>query len=351
MNINSSQKQNDIKITVIVPVYNTPFELMDVFFDSLKKQTDQNFSVIIVDDGSSKEYKEYLKNVSSKFNSASIIFNDHMGVSYARNTGIQQAITEFVSFADSDDVVDKHFIETANYYVKVYDPDIIFGNMRYVPIDRGIKQSENIVDVFQGKQIVEIKKSLLNIQPRQLTYQVAGSPWAKIIRTKIAEKVLFNSEISIFEDQIFNREFLDFSEKIVVVPDVWYYYVQYDSSSIHRAFKNGYYQSSIPYLKRSHELDKKENAEIRNGMRKNYLKMFYASVNIDLLERGLRYKDTVSEIEKMLENETICDAINNIDVKSLNMVDRLNVRLLRKRLYFPFLLEKKVLFMLKNRVK
>lgn len=78
---------------------------------SVRSQTFVDFEVICVDDGSAdgsdvicRKYCE----LDSRFN---YYYQDNAGVSVARNTGIEKANGEYISFVDADDYIDEHFLE------------------------------------------------------------------------------------------------------------------------------------------------------------------------------------------------------------------------------------------------
>ena len=52
-------------ISVIIPFYNTPQTYFDICLDSILSQTYVDFEIIVVDDGSQDEYREYLSYTKS----------------------------------------------------------------------------------------------------------------------------------------------------------------------------------------------------------------------------------------------------------------------------------------------
>lgn len=92
-------------ISVIVPVYNVQSFLKDCV-DSIINQTFKNMEIILVDDGSTDDCPficdEYLK----KDNRVKVIHKKNGGLSDARNAGIDIAAGEYITFIDSDDVLE-----------------------------------------------------------------------------------------------------------------------------------------------------------------------------------------------------------------------------------------------------
>ncbi len=99
-------------ISIVVPVFNTPVGYVSECIRSIVNQTHKNLEIIIVNDGSesqlSNEYSRLCKNDSR----ISLIETRNMGVSHARNVGIEACNGSYISFVDSDDIIAPTFIET-----------------------------------------------------------------------------------------------------------------------------------------------------------------------------------------------------------------------------------------------
>ena len=87
------------KISVIITTYNR-IKLIGRAIESVLVQTRQPDEIIIVDDGSSDETEQYIK---EKYPRIKYIWQENQGISYARNTGISQAEGDWIAFLDSDD--------------------------------------------------------------------------------------------------------------------------------------------------------------------------------------------------------------------------------------------------------
>ena len=86
-------------ISVIVPVYKVEKYLCRCI-DSILAQTYQDFEIIVIDDGSVDDTAE----IVSKYSEVKYLYQEHSGVSVARNKAIQMAEGEFVAFLDADDM-------------------------------------------------------------------------------------------------------------------------------------------------------------------------------------------------------------------------------------------------------
>lgn len=115
-----------IKLSVIVPVYNTPVYKLERCINSIQN-IDLDYECILVDDGSTDENTiQFCKHTSNKNGKIKYYRQNNQGVSSARNNGILQSVGEYICFVDSDDeiVPDTFCIET--FYG---NQDIIFSDL------------------------------------------------------------------------------------------------------------------------------------------------------------------------------------------------------------------------------
>ncbi len=86
-------------ISVIIPTFNRSATIQRCL-DSVLKQTHQADEIIVIDDGSTDRTSELIQN---NYNNIKYIHQENSGVSSARNTGIQESVSEWLAFLDSDD--------------------------------------------------------------------------------------------------------------------------------------------------------------------------------------------------------------------------------------------------------
>lgn len=123
-------------VTVIVPMYNEEKKVA-LCVDVLKKQTNQNFDVIFINDGSTDNTVKILKEclgLDTYFN-YKIITQENQGAAAARENGIQQADTDFVMIFDCDDKISNNYIDEILNICEKNEVDIILPNAK---IERNI---------------------------------------------------------------------------------------------------------------------------------------------------------------------------------------------------------------------
>ena len=103
--------------SVIIPTYNRKEKLKEAVF-SVFKQSFSDFELIIIDDGSQDKTSELLVQLAKKYENFSFYFQEHKGVSAARNWGVQKAKSDWICFLDSDDLWDESKLFYQKEYIK-----------------------------------------------------------------------------------------------------------------------------------------------------------------------------------------------------------------------------------------
>lgn len=88
--------------TIIIPVYNSE-KTIEQCLNSCEEQTQKDFEIICINDGSTDGTLNILKKYESKYNNIRIINQENRGTGYSRNQGIKAAQGKYVCFMDSDD--------------------------------------------------------------------------------------------------------------------------------------------------------------------------------------------------------------------------------------------------------
>jgi len=91
-------------VSVIVPCYNAA-KYLDEAVNSIRGQTYSALDIVTVDDGSTDDTKALLERHAREDSRVRVFSGPNRGLSAARNTGMANAVGEFISFLDADDVV------------------------------------------------------------------------------------------------------------------------------------------------------------------------------------------------------------------------------------------------------
>ena len=99
------------RVSVIIPVHNTG-KYLGPCIDSVLGQTLEDIEAIFVDDGSTDSSLSVLESAAARDSRVKVLsLSGQRGVSHARNTGIAEAVGEYLYFMDSDDWIDSDYLE------------------------------------------------------------------------------------------------------------------------------------------------------------------------------------------------------------------------------------------------
>ncbi len=105
----------NIKLSIVVPVYNRPDEVEELL-SSLTKQTNTDFEVLIIEDGSSLKCEDVCKKYEDQLN-LKYFFKPNSGRSETRNYGIERASGNYFIIFDSDCIMPPQYIEVVKQYL------------------------------------------------------------------------------------------------------------------------------------------------------------------------------------------------------------------------------------------
>jgi glycosyltransferase involved in cell wall biosynthesis len=107
------------RVSVIVPTYNRGQYIAQAL-ESVFAQTFRDYEIIVIDDGSTDNTQEILKNFEGRIRS---LYQENQGISKTRNRAIKESTGEFIAFLDSDDFWEPIKLEEQ---VKILDshPDV-----------------------------------------------------------------------------------------------------------------------------------------------------------------------------------------------------------------------------------
>ncbi|MCQ2291343.1 MAG: glycosyltransferase, partial [Muribaculaceae bacterium] len=117
--------QTNPYFSVIVPVYNRRGEVRDLLA-SLSKQTDTDFEVMLVEDGSTERCDDIAQNYAGKVD-VHYYWKENEGRSIARNYGIERAKGDYFIFFDSDCVIPSQYFEVLKASLKKQPVDCFGG--------------------------------------------------------------------------------------------------------------------------------------------------------------------------------------------------------------------------------
>jgi glycosyltransferase involved in cell wall biosynthesis len=114
--------QKEVKVSVLMAVYNTTFFLVKRAIDSVLNQDFQDFELIIIDDGSKEnDRKELLDYIEKHENKIVYLRHSNRGQSESINRGVLNSIGKYITILDGDDVYKSNHLSACLQEVKHVD--------------------------------------------------------------------------------------------------------------------------------------------------------------------------------------------------------------------------------------
>ena len=168
------------KFSIIIPVYNRPKEI-DELLESLAQQDFQdNFEVIIIEDGSQDSSEEIVKSYEDKLN-LQYFYKENSGAGASRNFGMQHATGNYFIILDSDVIVPSQYLLEVKKSLKEKYTDAFGGpdaaHESFTSLQKAINYSMTSVLTTGG--IRGKKKGVGKFQPRSFNLGLSKKAFEK----------------------------------------------------------------------------------------------------------------------------------------------------------------------------
>ena len=308
--------QKQLKISIIIPVYNTSKYLRKCL-DSVINQSYKNYEVIVVNDGSSDNSLEIIKEYMKNNSKITLIDQKNMGLSASRNNALKKVSSDYFLFLDSDDYLDLDTLKILNK--KLDDEDLLRYQIRDVCEDKTYDQNYL---TFKNKTGIEAIKYLID------SYYTEPA-CCYLYKTSFFKENKFE-----FKDKLYHEDYglipyvIIKANKVSSIDDKLYYYFQREGS-ITKNTKNILKRYKDIKVQYDNLLEKLKQEDFKN---KKYLisyltnNLFYKLVLLD--------KNNYKKELNILRKEKVFDNLLNDTLKRKikNIILKINPRLIiRKR--------------------
>lgn len=216
------------QISVIVPIYNAEKYLCRCL-DSVLQQTMTDFELLCIDDGTSGACSAVLRQYAEADKRIKVIRQKHLGVSVARNKGMELARGNYLFFLDADDYIHPQALSLLYGVAIKYQADVVVAMMEKVYPEMKVVCAT--IDENQVGATVFANPFVTFLKDRRLR----SSSNARLYAKPIVEEVRFVEGIR-YEDVPFNVEVMYNARKAAFVNENIYYYFQHAESFMHQPF-------------------------------------------------------------------------------------------------------------------
>ena len=288
-------KQN--KYSIIVPVYNGE-KYLDRCIDSIINQKYRNIELILVNDGSIDNSSDICKKYARYDDRIIYIEQKNLGVSYARNKGIEEATGDYITFVDCDDYIDKDTLKILNMKIEKEKCDIIkYG---YVKESKFVKKAYNF-SIETNIKIIQ-KEYNEKVFPYIFKTYDLSNIWNAIYKKEVISDLRFDENLKYGEDFKFMIQALLESKSLYIYSECLYHYVYNSNSVINSKNIDSNRQRLIDVINCCLDIQKKLNSYI--DIQEEFDKRIKNSIMVFCAEIANKnsYNNYIEKLKSIIEN-------------------------------------------------
>lgn len=214
-------------ISFIIPIFNAE-KYISRCIDSIKKQSFDDWELLLVDDGSDDKSALICDIYASSDSRIRAFHKDNEGVSSARNYGLEYAKGEWIWFVDSDDYI---LNGAKDVLSKALQPDC-------QAIALSFMQEINSNEAYPYYATSELSEGIHTGERLINTKSTSPTVWSFLFRRDIIlrNNLKMSSELKFGEDKIFILEYLLHAPKVLVLGTPVYRYVFCETSAVRQNY-------------------------------------------------------------------------------------------------------------------
>ncbi len=228
-----------IKVSVIIPVYNAEKYLKECL-DSVINQSLKEIEIICIDDGSTDNSLEILKEYVQNDNRIIVLQQKNSGAGVARNKGLKIAKGEYLSFLDSDDIFDEQMLMKSYCEAVKHNADIVmFRHDRY---DEENDKFYRLPHMMNPNNFPKIEIFNVEDMESNFYFSIYGWTWDKLFKKTFIDNFdLKFQSVRIYNDMFFTYSAVVVASKIRYIEDYLLTQRVNRKGSITKSVQNNWY--------------------------------------------------------------------------------------------------------------
>ena len=212
-------------LTIFVAVYNIE-KYLDRLFDCIKKQTFEDYEVLIMDDGSTDNSLEICKKYAEQDDRIRVISLDHHGLAATRMETYKNIRTEYAVCIDGDDWVEPNYLKHLVDAQKKYNADLVISNAVLCN-----EKGDEIYRFPHREEGVFSKNDYSEILPKLYLEDRLNYMFGRLYKSKWLKEINVGEE-DMGEDTRTVAQYLMKIDNFVVIDECDYHYIKYNQRAI-----------------------------------------------------------------------------------------------------------------------
>lgn len=328
--------------SVLIPLYNAE-KYIEETVESIINQTEQDFEIIIMDDGSTDDSAKICRELENRHpNKIRFYQQENKGVLLARRDLARLAKGDYLMYVDSDDLLKNNALELIKKQINKTNADLVLFDLKKIS-DKG--EELFTIPLENGKEFVFNEK--IEVLRMLLTTKYIYGIYQKVFKRECFDFDRDYSEyrgMRVAEDAFQSYPIMDKAQKIVYLKEALYLYRKNSDGATAKVLIDDIRWQRFLFL-RENEYIKKWNIGDEDVKRVSETRVKKILVFLSLIMKTKRdeigYKGCKKLIDEIINDELFINAVKKSDLKRLPKICRLDLMLIRLKLFRLLYLEKR----------
>lgn len=314
------------QISVVIPVYNAE-KYLGCCIESVLEQSFSDYELILIDDGSKDMSLTICHKYAMRDKRIKIISQKNSGVSVARNKGLECALGKFISFVDSDDYLEPQALEKLYKSVTKEPCDLVCGSFQRICANGASSP------FIWSSRTLRSAKELADVCYKMNMSVVLGGVWGKLYRNTIIKKyqIRFPHDISVAEDNIFNINYYQIINNVILLEDIVYNYRENENSLTATVTPNTFNNLISVFEARKKYYSDFVSSFDKGVFLNQFITLFFWNVQ-ELLRKNKSYIEKINILKEVFTNGQITTYIHSSQIRSdMTIVDVISLLALKTK--------------------
>ena len=335
----------EIKVSVIVPVYNTK-QYLEKCVESIINQTYKNLEIILVDDGSNDGSSDICDELAARDDRIRVIHKENGGAASARNLGLDEADGSYLMFIDADDWIDGETVQTLVERICETSADVVrFNYVREFPDKQLSKKNTFLKEgLVTDGECRKVRRQILGLVGEELAHpenmnflaSCGFNIYNKSVVLESGARFVPLSETGSFNDGLFNFTVFGSVKSFDFIDRPFYHYRKTNSGAATANYRKNYLSRQLVLFdKLESELNKSEDSKYFHQAFNNRIVFSSMEGALNAMRNKAGFRARYREIKAFLKNERFKAAYRTFSLKTLG---------LKWKIYFFFIKHSMPLF-------
>ena len=330
--------------SVLIPVYNAE-KYIEKTVQSILKQTEQDFEIVIMDDSSTDSSADVCRALAAKYKDKIRFFEqENKGVLLARRDLATLSRGEYLVFVDADDLLVENALELLKNTIVNTKSDLVLYDLQ--------KRSKSGDELYT--------------MPLENNRQFCGDTKKEVLRMMVLTKYIYSmcqkafkrecfdfgadySEyrgMRIGEDAFQSYPIMDKAKKITYLKEPIYIYRKNSTGATASVHEDDIRWHMMQFVREDEYISKwniaYEDIKMVSATRLRKMLSFLSRI-AKQVDKPQKYKEFKSLLKSIVNDKLFVNAVNAVDKKKLQKIYRLDLLLIRLRLYRLLYIEKRLI--------